>query len=352
VIGLDHYHVTGWVESLEAFPDEIEIVALYEPDPEVRQSLRPRHVDPTLPTELDPRHRELPAFGELEELLAGEPIDLALVTLPNRDAPVAIERLAAAGIHMLVDKPAARSAAGARRAFGAARAAGVRVTVGLSRRVDPAWLDAHDLVAEGRIGRIVAVEALTATSSVAVRDPANALFDPVRSGHGILHWLGVHDVDGVMWVAGQPIQAVQAMTARVGDAPVQVEDAASLVVRLASGALGTIQLVNSLPRRGYLGHVAFHGVLGSIRLDQDGSLTIVGAGEGPEPLRRETRTYERPDVGGYGPGALVLIRDWLDAIREDRDPLVGGEDLVRALEVIDAAYESAVSGSRVEVTAG
>ena len=53
------------------------------------------------------------------------------------------------------------------------------------------------------------------------------------------------------------------------------------------------------------------------------------------------------DVGGYGATALVQIADLLAAIREERDPLIVGEDLVRALEVIDAAYESAATARRV-----
>ena len=42
VVGLDHYHVTGWVESLEQFADRLEIVALYDPNPAVGERLAPR----------------------------------------------------------------------------------------------------------------------------------------------------------------------------------------------------------------------------------------------------------------------------------------------------------------------
>ena len=38
VVGLAQYHVTGWVETLEGFPDELEIVALHDPDPETYRS--------------------------------------------------------------------------------------------------------------------------------------------------------------------------------------------------------------------------------------------------------------------------------------------------------------------------
>ena len=52
---------------------------------------------------------------------------------------------------------------------------------------------------------------------------------------------------------------------------------------------------------------------------------------------------------GYGAGGLAIIDDLLRAIADDRDPLATGEDLVRALRVIDAAYRAAESGLRVRV---
>ena len=148
-------------------------------------------------------------------MIAAERLDMALVTLSPRDGPAAIERLAGAGVHMLIDKPVAKSADEARRAFEAVRAADVRATIGLGKRVLLGWLDAKRMIETGRLGRILSAEAIFTTSSVAVRDPENHLFDASRSGHGILHWLGVHDVDALMWMTGEQIVEVQAMTANV-----------------------------------------------------------------------------------------------------------------------------------------
>lgn len=351
VVGLDHYHVTGWAESLEAFAAEIEVVALYESDDAVRATLAPRHRDPSLPAALPTTYRDLPAWSDLSAMLATESLDLALVTLPNRDAPPAIETLARAGVHMLVDKPAAISAHDARRAFAAASDADVRVSVGLTRRADPAWRDVHRDVRGGRLGRLVGADVVTVTSSVMVRDPTNLLFDAVRSGHGVLHWLGIHDIDALLWVTGQAIVEVQALTATVGDAAIAVEDAASVTFRFAGGGLGTLHLINALPRPGYLGHVAFHGTRASVWVDHGGGVRWFGPGDRDDPLRQETRMYESAAVSGYGAGALVLIRDWLDAIRDAREPIVTGLDLVRALEVTDAAYTSAASRTPVRVSA-
>jgi predicted dehydrogenase len=349
VIGIDHYHSTGWVESLEQFSDEIEIVALYDPDPTIGQTLAPRFHDPLLNPALAPRYREVPFYDDLEALLGRERLDLALVTLQNRDAPAAIERLAAASVHLLIDKPAARGAAEARRVFATVERSGVRATVGLTRHFDPAWLQARELIASGRLGRLLSAESVFVTSAVRVRDPANHLFDRDLSGHGILLWLGIHYVDGMLWLAGEPIVQVQAAVANVGGEAIGVEDAASLTLYFKSGAFGFLYLANALPRPTSDGYAAMRGTLGSIRLSTDRVMTWIGAGSREDPLRSEERRYAPVAVGGYGPEALSLIRDLLDAIRTGREPRVTGRDLVQALEVIDAAYESAALGRPVKL---
>ena len=208
------------------------------------------------------------------------------------------------------------------------------------------------MIERGRLGRLLAAEATFTTSQVLVRDPRNHLFNVERSGHGILHWLGVHDVDALLWLAGEPIVEVQAMTANVGRQDIGVEDAVSVAFRYASGAIGTLHFVNALPRPGGEGYMRFSGERGSIKISSDGTLAFWGPGSVRDPIRVEERRYEMSAWVGYGPTSLVQIQDWLDAIRDRRDPVVTGEDLVHALEVIDAAYESAASGRRVDGATG
>ncbi len=267
--------------------------------------------------------------------------------LPNRDAPAAIERLAAAHVHMLIDKPAGRDAAEVRQAFAAVARSGVRAAVGLTRHFDPAWREAREMVAAGRLGRLLSAEAIFVTSSVRVRDPANHLFDPERSGHGILLWLGIHDVDGLLWLAGERIVEVLAAIANVGGEAIGVEDAAAVTLRFERGALGTIYLANALPRPAGDGYVAVRGTSGSLKLTPDGALTWLGAGTREDPVEFEERRFDVPDTGGYGAAAALQIRDLLDAIRTGREPTVTGADLLPALEVIDAAYASARLGRAV-----
>ena len=330
VVGLSHYHVTGWVETIEGFPDELEIVALYDPDPERARTLAPTHHDPSLRSGLGERYRAIPVETRLDDMVRRHDLDVALVTLPNAHAPEAIEHLAGAGIHLLVDKPAARSAPEARRAFEAVRASGVRAVVGLTRRYSPAARSARELVAAGRLGQLVSAEAIFAASSVRVRDPRNPLFDPDLAGGGILGWLGIHDLDSLLWLSGERVVEVSAMAGSVGSPGLAVEDVISVALRFAGGAVGTLHHAYALPARGYRSRLALRGLEASIELGLDEELVVLTAGNDGH-VREERTTFDVPVAPGYGASGRAAVRDLVDAIRDGREPQANGDALVAAL---------------------
>ncbi|MEZ4507304.1 MAG: Gfo/Idh/MocA family oxidoreductase [Thermomicrobiales bacterium] len=97
------------------------------------------------------------------------------------------------------------------------------------------------------------------------------------------------------------------------------------------------------------GYFAIRGEQGSLTVNFDGSVSWFGAGNRDDPVREETLSYSTAALPGYGSMAPALIRDLLASIDEDRQPLANGDALIAALGVIDAAYESARTGTRVTV---
>ena len=347
VVGLNHYHVTGWVESLGQMPGRVDVVALFDADPNRGITLRPDHSDPHLSEALPTWAAKVPFVTDLDRLLEDHRPEVALVTLPNAGSAAAIEKLAAAGVHILVDKPGARTAAEAERAFAIARSAGVKVAVALTRRYGRGWQDAKALIDAGRLGRLLATEAIFVTSSVAVRDPSNMIFSRERMGGGVLHWLGNHYLDLMLWLSGEPIMEVQAMSGTVGGDAIDVEDVISMAVRYAGGAVGTVHFAYALPRSGGEGYLALRGARGSVRIQPDGTLTWIGPGAAIDPVIAQHTNYESRKLPGYGAGGVTIIEDLLRAIEEDRDPLATGENVTAAMRLVDAAYESARTGVRV-----
>jgi UDP-N-acetyl-2-amino-2-deoxyglucuronate dehydrogenase len=354
-IGVNHFHATGWAETVLELNDLVEVVAVYDPDPAALERFAPRDRDPRLAERMPEALASLPRYSDLDRLLTEQRLNLAIVTLPNTLAPDAVVRLARTGVHMMVDKPGARTAAEARRAFGAAREAGVKVAIGLNKRYAPHWREARAMIASGRLGPLIAAEAIMATHSVALRNPRNLLFDRAISGGGILHWLGIHDLDALLWLSGERVVEVQAMTGTVSDDSIDVEDVASVSLRFESGAIGTVHYTYALPRVGGDGYVALRGRSGSLKLSSGASgrdlwLEFTGPATLADPVAVQRTTYSTAEVPGYGAAALAGLDDLIRAIEEDRDPQATGDDIVRALELVDAAYESAETGRRVHLS--
>jgi UDP-N-acetyl-2-amino-2-deoxyglucuronate dehydrogenase len=349
VIGLEHYHVTGWVETLGLFPEQIELVARYDPDPQRAARERPSFVDPSLPQRFPDAFIQVPFFSDLGQMISEIQPELAMVALPNRLAPDAIVELAQAGCHLLVDKPGALTAADADRSVIAARSNGVKMAVAFTRRYGLPWRRVAQEIAGGRLGRLLTSEAIFVTSSVPVREPRNLIFDRAAMGGGILHWLGIHDIDLLQWLAGEPIVTVHAMTATMSSAEIEVEDTISMSFWLAGGSIGTMHFAYALPRPGGEGYLALRGSRASVCIAANGATEWIGPGCVSDPLRSETIASETARLPGYGAAGASIVADLLDAIANDRDPLATGEHARDALRVINAAYASAASGEVVEI---
>lgn len=349
VLGLNHYHVTGWVESLRALADQIEIVAVYDPDPERAGRPGPDHSDPALPQAFPEWFLDITFESDLDRLIEVHAPDIVLVTLPNSVAPQGIEKVARAGVHVLADKPGGKTADDVARAFQVAKDFGVKAAVALSRRYGRGWQDAKSLVQSGRLGRLLSTEAVFVTSSVAVRDPANLIFDREQTGGGVLHWLGIHELDALLWLSGESIVEVRAAIGTVGPHRLDVEDVVSSSITYESGAMGTVHLAYALPRPGGDGYIALRGTDGALRITPDGSWMLTASGTVTDPLVSQSSNYVLGPSTGYGTVGAVILDDLLGAIGEDRDPVAGGDDVVRALAVVEAMYASAATGQSTKV---
>ncbi|MCO5220344.1 MAG: Gfo/Idh/MocA family oxidoreductase [Thermomicrobiales bacterium] len=349
VAGLEHYHVTGWAETLGLFPDRIEVVGRFDPDSTRADRDRPAFVDPHLPESFPAWFQQVPFYADLDRMLRDTRPDLAMVTLPNRIAPDAIVALTQAGCHVITDKPGALDAAGAGRAVDAARANGVKLAVAFTRRYGRPWQQVASEIARGRLGHILSSEAIFVTSSIPVRDPANPIFDREAMGGGILHWLGIHDIDLIQWLSGESIISVQAMAATMSASAVNVEDTISIQFRLSGGAVGTMHFAYALPRPGGAGSFALRGTDAAVTIDAAGTTEWIGPGSIANPLQSEQLTSDVVRLPGYGSAGAAIVSDMLDAIARDRGPLDPGENARDALRVVDAAYESARTGRAVDI---
>ena len=133
-------------------------------------------------------------FSSLDELLGRAAPDFAIVAVPTEEHLPAVQQLAGAGVHVLVEKPLAATAA--------VRTAGVHGAVGHVERFNPALLELRRRVGDGQLGEVF----LLATERI------GPFPDRVRDV-GVVKDLATHDLDLVGWLSDSPVQTLAAQTA-------------------------------------------------------------------------------------------------------------------------------------------
>ncbi len=342
-IGIDHPHGAGWRESLLNLGTDIAITAIV-----------PRYGGTTY--SLEERHSTVARFETVAQLVAdgNELFDGAIVCLPNDEASDAAVQLAGAGKHLLIEKPAAGSAADARRLVAAVNKSGVAFQSGYMWRYDAGANRLRDMVRDGRFGKLISVEMNWVTSDVARRGPAHYLFDADVSSGGFFNWLACHWIDLLLYVTDEPITGVMARVGTFGAVETGVEDGGAVIFDLANGALATFVGGYWIPRWAGESRWTIRGSQRWVHWDPmspgtGGVLAI----HGPQPQFQamdETFSIPRDDVPGYGGArSVALLNEWIAAARSgDRSTRNSPETLLATLEVLDKIYESSASGRRIE----
>lgn len=276
-------------------------------------------------------------YANEQEFLADPELDAVFVATPNHRHVDDVLACAAAGKHVLCDKPLAPTAADAQRAVAACSQAGVKLGVGYQMRFDPIHREVQRRVAHGEIGRIAYGHV-----QACFRYP----FPPsewrrhlASAGGG---WatadLGTHLVDLLLWILG-PVGEVQAQMDN-GAYGYETEDICSAVLRFQSGTMVTLTCATAVtaPRT----ELAFYGDNSSVIAED-----TIGVGvEGRLLSGQDGRLSIEQTLGGASPYQLEL-QAFSDAIRQDQAPPVPGEAGVAAAEVLDAIRQSAREGRRL-----
>ncbi len=275
-------------------------------------------------------------FTDFREMIAAGGLDAVIVAAPDDEHHAMTLAAVDAGLHVLCEKPLARTASDAREMWERARGAGVvHMTVFTFH-----WLPAHrfvgELVAGGRIGEPRGF-AFRFVHGLGVREDLRWRADPARSD-GVLSDLGSHLFDLVRWWLG-PITEVSADLRAFGTAHTAgrtvANDSALVSLRLASGAHGTVHVssiahVDDATPGQELTIFGSEGTLEGRFARAGAEVRLITADEGWRSLPVPERLS-----GESGP------RAWIDAILHGRPTAPDFEDGWQAQRVIDAALESA-----------
>jgi 1,5-anhydro-D-fructose reductase (1,5-anhydro-D-mannitol-forming) len=286
------------------------------------------------------RHGVEVAAGSLDEALS-VPADAVYVSTTNelhRDQAVAA---AGAGRHVLCEKPIALNAQDAADVVRAARTAGVVLGTNHHLRGSPVIRSVQQHVADGAVGRPLAVRIHHAVS-LPERLRGWRLERP-DAGGGVVLDMTVHDADTLRFVLGREVLDAAATGACQGLAAEGVEDAVMATMRMEGDVLAYTHDAFTVPHAGTALEV--HGTEGSLvatqamTQDPDGEVTL-----------RWDGTTTQVDAGPREDLYVTGLRAFADAVRGEGRPLADGPDGFASLAVALAVRDALRTGERTSVT--
>ncbi len=288
-----------------------------------------------------------PLTGDLSRIIDDKSISaVGVLTPPNTHLEI-VAALVRSGKHVLLEKPLDITTERAEALVEAANQAGVKVAVMLQHRYRAAAMRLGAILADQGLGKIV-----SCSTRIPLWRPQSYYDEPgrgvkARDGGGVLLTQGIHTLDLMLSLAGRVDEVCgYAVTSAVHQ--METEDLACAAVRFANGAVGTIEATTAA----YPGGPAlidFIGTKGTASLA--GTALSVRWHDGA----REDFAAEEPTGGGADPMAfphdhhLAAWRDFLDAIDEDREPLVSAREALKVHKVIDALIAAGTSDAKIKV---
>ncbi|MCC2686245.1 MAG: oxidoreductase [Paenibacillaceae bacterium] len=303
--------------------------------------------------------RGVPYYTDHRELLKRDDIDVVTISLPSGlHAEYAIA-CAEAGKHAIVEKPMDITLEKADRLISTFRKAGLKLTVISQHRFDPATVQVKKDIAAGKFGRLIlGTAAINWYRSQAYYDSGDWRGTWAFDGGGALMNQSIHTIDLLQYFFGK-VDSIYAHCVTMGH-QIEVEDAAVATVRFESGAIGTI-VGTTCAYPGVGSRLEIFGEKGTAIIERGGLAFSAFREEGETDEQTKQKTYRRSaanydeDGGASQPDAIEMsahrlqIEDMIAAIREDRDPLVTGEEGRLPLEIILAIYCSAKTGQPVKL---
>jgi myo-inositol 2-dehydrogenase / D-chiro-inositol 1-dehydrogenase len=248
---------------------------------------------------------------------------------------------AKAGKHIFCEKPIHTDVSIIKKALSEVQKANVKLQVGFVRRFDHNHKKVRDVVASGRLGRPHIIK-------VTSRDPEPQSIEYVASSGGIFMDMTIHDFDMVRYLSGSEVTEVctygsimiDPLIEKYGDV-----DTAIMMLKFENGAIGVIE--NSRAARyGYDQRTEVHCDKGCVQVANDLiDTSMISTAEGVFCEKPTWFFLER-----YNNAFIAEAKAFVDAVMEDKEPLVTGKDGLMPVYIAKAAEKSFKEGRSVKIS--
>lgn len=322
-------HAWSYARALTQCADA-RIVGIHDTDPSLTQWIC--------------RDFDVPLFDDVDELIGSPEVQAVVVCTPTNQHRASVELAAAAGKHVLCEKPIATTTDDAEAMLRATDDTGVQLHTAFVSRFLPMVGRARDAVRGGRLGDLIGLVGGNRGRPPLPPGYPSWITSADEAGGGALIDHSVHVTDAMRHVSGLEVRAVSAEAGSLlWDCG--VDDVAVLSLAFEGGAVGSVDPSWSVPADNpwdYDFFLRLVGTEGSVDItDAAESLQIVSTREGgPRGLR----------LGSFAEDAdQAMIDAFVASVRlgERQEPCATGLDGLRALEVALAGYASSAAGAVV-----
>jgi predicted dehydrogenase len=335
-----HGHANTYCREMLGF-DDVELVASWDDNAERGQ-------------------QAAQAFGleyrpHVDDVLHDPRVDAVIVTTETNRHAEYVERAAAAGKHILCQKPMATTLEDCDRIIAAVDRAGVKFSMAFQMRHDPVNLKIKALLDEGAVGQVAIVRRRHAINVLLnpdfVHGPTRWHLDPVAN-IGMFFDDATHAADWFYWMLGDARSVIAEIDSVVTD--VSPDDNGLAVYRFGQGEIGI--LLNSSTTVAAVSTTEIYGTEGTLIQDYgDGPATSAPRPTDAAPLRLirrgETRwtEFKLPIPGGQGERIAAVPRPFVDYVRGLTNQSISTYEGRKSVEMVLAAYRSMVEGRRIDL---
>ena len=283
----------------------------------------------------------VPVYENLDRLIESESLDAVIIASSTSAHVENVEQCAAAGLHILCEKPLGLNLEDCGRAVDAVCSAGVKLMMGHTRRFDAGYEEAKRIIESGGIGRPVLYRSISGDV-----DPPPPSFADLGVSGGLILDSMYHDIylgrwlmnDEIIRVYGEGDALIDDDVGSVGDV-----DTAVVSARFAGGAMATL----TASRTTRYGHDLRGEVIGDEGAVQVGRLRKT-------PVRWLDRSGAHHDTvfttpERMGDAFVTMLQSFVDCVVDDTEPPVSSQDGLATLEIAIAARHSIQTGAPVEI---
>lgn len=335
------------IEAYQNNKELVQLVAVCDPDLNRAEEKKQEYYTKT------GHVNQVEVYQDYHDLIAKEEIDLvAIATESGIHAQIAIDAMRA-GFHVLTEKPMALDTDDMTRVISVSEDTGMRLGVCFQNRFNAPIQRLRTAVEQGRFGRIL-------HGQIQIRWNRNEGYYAQAPWRGTWAQDGgtlmnqcTHGIDLLQWLMNSPVKRVHGVT-RKFQRPIEAEDFGSAILEFESGAVGIIEGTANVYPTNINETLSIFGergsaVIGGLAVNKIETWRFADAQEYGDLEDSVVNPHEKDPPSVYGFGHTALYRDFIDAIREDRDPAVSGEEGRKAVDVVLAIYKSMKDGRPVDL---